>query len=59
MKTWEQRGKEFDDWCAFAGKATHQGGLLFLIFLGVTVTVVTITAVSVLGVIDLLHRLTK
>ncbi len=59
MKTWEQRGKDFDDWCAFAGKATHQLGLLIMVVVGTVVVVASTAAVSILGVIELWRRLTQ
>ena len=58
-KTWDQRGKYFDDWCAFAGKVTHQIGLLLLMSVGLLVAVISTAAVSVLGVIELWRRLTQ
>jgi hypothetical protein len=59
MKTWEQREKEFDDWCSYANNASHQFGLLALKFVGLAVAVISTTAVSVLGVVELWRKLTQ
>jgi len=57
MKNWKQREKEFDEVFAFAGKVTHQIGWLIMMWVGMLVVVVSTTAVSVLGVQELLRRL--
>lgn len=57
MKNWKQREKDFNEWFAFAGKVMHQIALLLLMVVGLLVAVISVTAVSVLGVQDLLRRL--
>ncbi len=59
MKTCKQREKELDEWFVLAGKAIHQTGWLIMVFVGMLVAVVSITVVSVLGVIDLWRKLTQ
>jgi hypothetical protein len=59
MTDLKKRGEELNAWCDFAGKATHQIGLLLVIVVGSVVAVISTTAVSVLGVLDLWHRLTR
>jgi hypothetical protein len=57
MSDWRQREMSFAEWCAFAGKVAHQIGLLIMVIVGVVVAVISVTAVSVLGVVELWRRL--
>jgi len=57
MSDWRQREMRFDEWCAFAGKVTHQVGLLVMMVVGIIVVIVSTTAVSALGVVALWQRL--
>ena len=57
MKNWKQREEEFDEVFAFASKLTHQVALLILIVVGLLGSVVSTTAMSVIGVQELLRRL--
>jgi hypothetical protein len=56
---WKQREKEFDEAFAFAGKVTHQIGWLIMMWVGMLVVVISTTAVSILGVLDLCRRLSR
>lgn len=56
---WKQREKNFDEKCAFANKVTHQIGLLIVIWVGLLVAIISTTAVSLLGVVELWRRLTQ
>jgi TRAP-type C4-dicarboxylate transport system permease large subunit len=57
MNDLREREMKFDEWCAFANKAMHQIGLLVMMVVGITVVIVSTTAVSALGVVALWQRL--
>ncbi len=59
MSDWKQIEKNFDQKCAFAGKATHQIGWLIMTWVGMLVVVISTTVVSILGLAELWRRLTQ
>ena len=58
MTKWKRKEKQFDELFAFIGKATHQLGFLVMMWVGMLAVVATTVVVSVLGVQELLRRLT-
>jgi hypothetical protein len=57
MRDWKRKQKNFDEICDSVRRSSHQVGFLIVEIVGIVVAVISVTAVSVLGVVELWRRL--